>query len=114
MIRNVNQDGDWTFGAGLLNYRTGKDELILNLKTRLQSWRNNCFFDRIAGVDYNELLDKGTKPLLDQDVRRVIFQTRGVISIASFESQIVGREYQATIGLNTVYGKLFIGATNAR
>jgi hypothetical protein len=112
MIRSLDSDNDWAFGAGMLNYRTGKESLILDLKTRLKSWRNNCFFDRIAGVDYNDLLEKGTKPLLDQDVRRVTFQTRGVIGITSFESEIVGRDYQCRMQLATIYGNIFLGVTN--
>jgi hypothetical protein len=112
MIRSIDENDDWTFGAGMLNYRTGKESLILDLKTRLRSWRENCYFDKTAGVDYNELLEKGTKPLLDQDVKRVAFQTRGVIGITSFESEIVGREYQCRLQLSTIYGKIFLGVTN--
>ena len=107
MFRSL-EDGDWKFGRGQNDFARGRDALILNLQTRLKSWRRDCFFAAFDGVDYERLLSIGTQSFLDADCKRVILQTDGVLRIDSFESVIVGREYRATARIQTVYGVLEI------
>lgn len=119
MIRAVDSDNDWLFGKGKQDYLRDEEELVQDLDTRLQEWVGDCFFQLNAGVDYRNYLDRGTKFLLDSDIKKVILTTNGVIRINSFESVIDTdlREYSATINIFTIYGDLdykFIqGGTNA-
>jgi len=109
IFRNIDPQGDWTFGRGKSNYSRDLDALKLDLSTRLKSWKNDCFFALGEGVDYNALLDRGTQFLLEEDIRRVIFQTQGVIKIEKYESSSVAdlREYKANVTIQTVYGRVF-------
>lgn len=108
--RALDTKHDWTFGKGKSNFSRGADAIKLNLKTRLLSWKGDCFFALSEGVDYNNLLDIGTKALLDQDIKRVINQSEGVLRIESFSSIINSdRGYEANITVFSTYGRIQIG-----
>lgn len=104
--RNLNSDNDWNFGKGLQDYTKNLDAVSLNIKTRLQSWKSDCFFALTEGVDYNNLLDVGTKSLLDSDLKRVILQSEGVIRISSYESELDTSErgFSGEAEIVTIYG----------
>lgn len=109
-FRAIDSDGDWTFGKGVSNYLIDEPEIETNLKTRLLSWVGDCFFAPAEGVDYNNLLDIGTKALLDVNIRRVTLQTAGVLRINSYESTInrSTRAFSARIGITTIFGNLTV------
>lgn len=104
--RNLDSSNDWTFGRGIQNYTRDLDAVKINIKTRLQSWKSDCFFALTEGVDYNNLLDVGTKSLLDSDIKRVILQSEGVLRITSFESELdrTERGFSAEAEVDTIYG----------
>lgn len=104
LFRALDSSDDWTFGKGKQNLLTGKDAMMLNLKTRLKEWRNDCFFNLDAGVDYNNLLDIGTKDLLDKDIIVCILGSDSVIRIDSYTSTIVDRTLNIEATLLTAYG----------
>lgn len=106
IIRNSTSDGDFTFGKGLSDYLTNQDAILHNVKTRLLSWKGDCFYAVAEGVDYNNLLDIGTKSLLDSDVKRIILQSEGIIKINSFESTLdnTERAYSGEAVVTTIFG----------
>jgi hypothetical protein len=110
IIRNLTVEGDWTFGAGIQNYKRDLAAIELNIKTRLKSWKGDCFYLPAEGVDYNNFLDVGTKNFLDSDVKRVILQSEGVIKITDYESSLENssRAFTAIATIITIYGTLSI------
>lgn len=108
MTRAIDTNRDWAFGRGLQDYRTGADELAQAVGTRIRSWQGNAFFDPAQGVDWNNLLDIGTKPLLDLDIQRVMYQTAGVVRIRSYKSTLdrETRELTVEANLDTIYGEM--------
>lgn len=108
IFRNLNNDGDWQFGKGIQSYTNKNQAIGLNIKTRILSWVNDCFFDQLAGIDWaNRLGSKNQKDLLDLDLRRIILQSDGVTSIESFDSVLSGRNFTANYSVNTIYSKEF-------
>lgn len=106
IIRSLDVNDDWTFGAGIQNYKRNLEAIKLNIQTRLKSWKGDCFYKPVEGVDYNNFLDVGTKNLLDSDVKRVILQSEGVIKITKYES-ILDRESRALtvfVSIQTIFG----------
>lgn len=105
--RNLDSDNDWMFGKGLQSYTRDLNAVKLNIKTRIQSWKGDCFFALTEGVDYNNLLDVGTKSLLDSDLKRVILQSEGVLKIKSYESTLDTSErgYTGESEVLTIYGE---------
>lgn len=109
-IRALDSNDDWTFGKGTGNYLVDENEINLNVRTRLRSWFGDCFFAVAEGVDYNNLLDIGTQNLLDNDIRRVILQTAGVLRLNSYESEInrSTRGFSAEANITTIFGDLTV------
>jgi len=107
-FRQLDSDGDWTFGKGLNNFAQENQALGLNIKTRALSWLRDCFFDEGAGIDWvNRLGSKNQKDLLDLDLRTLISQSEGVTGILSFESTLISRNYTADFSVQTVYSKSY-------
>ena len=106
LIRKNDENNEWIFGRGRNDYIKNEDALKQNLKTRILSWKNDCFFDLQAGVDWNNYLDIGTKFFLDQNVKQVILQTPDVIKINSYESVLSDRNLTITTNIYTIYGSI--------
>ena len=106
IIRNSTPNGDFVFGKGLSDYLTNQDAILHNVKTRLLQWKGDCLYAEAEGVDYNNLLDVGTKNLLDSDVKRIILQSEGVIKINAFESTLDNdeRAYSGEATITTIFG----------
>lgn len=108
IFRQLDAGGDWTFGAGLSNYAIQDNAIGLNIKTRIKSWVNDCFFDLPAGIDWiNRLGSKNQEDLLRQDLKRVILQSFGVTSIINFDSVLVNRGFDITYNIKTIYSPSF-------
>jgi hypothetical protein len=108
IFRQLDTKGDWTFGKGLSSFAVENQALGLNIKTRVQSWFGDCFFDLEAGIDWiNRLGSKNQKTLLDLDVRNVILQSEGVTGILEFNSTLINRNYVADFSIQTVYSQSY-------
>lgn len=107
-MRALDRNNDWTFGKGKQNYQVDVEALKLHIKTRIKSWKGNCFFAEREGVDWNSYLDVGTKDFLDRDISRTILQTDGVIKIKTFNSELEDRNLTISCEIVSVYGNIFI------
>lgn len=52
IVRSLDENGDWTFGAGINNYKRANLAVAQCLQTRLSSFIGNCFFDMGAGINW--------------------------------------------------------------
>jgi hypothetical protein len=108
IFRNLDVNGDWTFGQGKSNYIAQNPAIGLNIKTRLLCWLNDCFFDQKAGVDWkNRLGSKNQRKLLEADLRRIILQSYGVTGILSFQTNLTDRAFSATYTVQTIYSESY-------
>jgi hypothetical protein len=113
IIRNLDANGDWTFGSGISNYLTNNAAIGLNIRTRLLSWLNDCFFDMEAGIDWlNRLGSKNQRQLLEADLSRIIVQSYGVTGLVSFDTVLVGRVFTANYSVNTIFSQAYIDSIN--
>lgn len=107
-FRNLDNNGDWTFGKGLNNYVERNSAIGLNIKTRILSWLGDCFFDVDAGIDWiNRLGSKNQRALLELDLRNQILQAEGVTGILEFSTNLNGRNFTADYSVQTVYSKSY-------
>jgi hypothetical protein len=108
IIRGLDSNDDWTFGRGIQNYLKNLDAVLLNIKTRLKSWKYDCFFAPAEDVDWNNYLDIGTKSFLDADIKRVILQSEGVLKVTGYESTLDrdSRALSVECTINTIYGNI--------
>lgn len=108
-VRAIDENNDWTFGRGLQDYKENDRAVSQNIKTRLQSFYRDCFFDLDAGLDWFNLLGRGTKNLLLLAVKMVISQTEGVFGINNVDVQYdeYSRHITITYDIKTIYSQSY-------
>lgn len=111
IIRNLDANGDWTFGQGKQNYLNGNPAIGLNVVTRLRSWVGDCFFDTLAGIDWtNRLGSKNQQRLLEADLRRIILTSYGVVGINSLSFSLNGRDFSAEFDIITIFSASYVNS----
>lgn len=112
LIRNIDNDNDWTFGQSQSNYVSGQDAIVLDIKLKLQEWLDDCFFALQNGIPWNiRLGSKNQKELLDSDILRIVKSVEGVLNIYNFESMVFQRRYRAQFSIYTRYSDQFVNIT---
>lgn len=103
IVRAIDHNGDWTFGSGIQNYKTGNAAIAQSIQTRLQSFLGNCWFATNAGMDWFNLLGKNI-PELNIAVNTMILNTTGVVSINQTSSSLdtLTRTLNVVYSVNTV------------
>lgn len=110
LIRNIDDNNDWTFGQSQTNYVTGQNAVVLDIKLKLQEWLNDCFFALQNGIPWDiRLGSKNQKELLDSDILKIAKSVEGVLNIYNFESIVLNRRYRAQFSVYTRYSDQFIG-----
>lgn len=108
IVRALNVNHDWTFGASLSNYKSNIDAVIQNINTRLSSFIGNCFFDMGAGINwYSFLSGKGNENvlLLSNALSVLIINTEDVTGLLqlSFNLETSSRMFSISYRVQTVY-----------
>jgi hypothetical protein len=100
-IRALDTDNDWTFGKSL--FKRDNNAVAQSIKTKLQSWRGDCYFDLTAGVDWSNILGSKIKQLAIADIKRVIAQATGVLTIDVDFDTIDNRVLTVSYTVSTIY-----------
>ena len=104
MIRNLDENHDWTFGAGLSNYVTRNQEVALNIKTRVLSFLGDCFFAPTEGIDWWHLMEYNKREEMENAVMNTIATTPDVTQINNIDSILnARRELKLYYDVETVY-----------
>lgn len=105
-FRNVDIDGDWVFGKGRNSYLRDNEALMMNIKTRLLSFLNDCFFDTEAGIDWWNLLGGKDKKGLLASVQRVVLRSSNVKRIVDMQSYLQNRRFGITLSVEFANGEI--------
>lgn len=97
-VRSIDGNNDWTFGKGQNDYMRDQKAVMQNIKTRLQSFLGDCFFDNGAGVDWFNLLGAKDLLALNLAITSVILNTTEVTGILQLNTNLT-----ATRALNISY-----------
>lgn len=88
----------WEFGKGKQSYDIEKQAVMTNIKTRLYSFKNDCFFDADAGIDWFNVLGlPNNRARILLEVNNVILNTYGVQEIISSDVVIDGSKRQVSL-----------------
>lgn len=102
--RNENGQEEFCFGHGFTDYKKELAYVCQDIETALYEFKNDCFFDLEAGVDWKARLGYyGQKEYLDEEIQQIVSNRIGVINIVNFDSNIIDRVYICTIEVLTVY-----------
>lgn len=108
IVRALDENGDWTFGKGRNNYKSGVLAVAQNIQTRLQSFLGDCFFDTAAGIDWFNLLGTKNQLQLKLAISSVILNTENVASIISLSLNLdpFTRNLLLTYKVQTYFGEI--------
>ena len=102
-FRNLDNNNDWIFGLGTGSYVQANNAISLDIKTRLLSWVNDCFFSTNDFVDWSNYLDKNQLSNLENNVFSVIATTDGVLSVNTLSVKLINRTFEASYNVTTIY-----------
>lgn len=105
-FRNVDASGDWVFGKGRNSYLRGNEALMMNIKTRLLSFLNDCFFDTEAGIDWWNLLGGKDEKSLLASIQRVVLRSSQVKRIVDMQSRLNNRKFAITLSVEFADGEI--------
>lgn len=114
MVRGIDGAGDWLFGKGKNDYRRNNKAVAQNIGTRLRCFKNDCFFDVNAGVDWWNLLGAKDLTALKLDIASTILNTPDVVNILElfFDLDPRTRNLAISYEVNTVYSSSVRGQEN--
>jgi hypothetical protein len=106
--RQLDTNGDFTFGSGLANYlQNSTDAVVQAVQTRFKLWEGEWFLDITEGTPYmSGMLGKYTQETIDQLIKKRILETQGVDSILYYQGIYNGndRSYIVSATISTIYG----------
>lgn len=107
-VRALDTNGDWSFGNGKGDYKQGNPAVAQNIKTRLNSFVGDCFFDLEAGLDWYGLLGYKDRIALRLAVSSVILNTTEVTGLKqiNFNYNAVTRDVSISYKAQTTYSTL--------
>lgn len=105
-VRAIDANGDWTFGKGQNDYLLNKKAVEQNIKTRLQEFIGDCFWNLGAGVDWFTYLGGKDEITLNLSISSVIGNTTYVVSFTLVSVNLNRRTRNITITYtaNTAFG----------
>jgi hypothetical protein len=106
-VRSLDSNGDWTFGQGLLDYKTGNDAIAQSIKTRLNSFLGDCFFNLGAGIDWFNLIGSKNEIGLNLAISTTILNTENVTGILELSTTLDNnRVFTVNYQVQTTYSSL--------
>lgn len=77
------------------------------LLNKLRAFTGTLFTNVDYGVDQTLFFERGTKTLLDQNLKTLISETKGIISLVNFESKVgTDRFYRCSFVYSTEVGEI--------
>ncbi len=101
IIRAIDNNNDWKFGQGIESYNFGQAALGENIKTRIQEFINNCWFNMNAGIDWFTYFGiPGQKQATLLSVQAIVKQSYGVVKVNRIDLSVNPITRAAIIQLN--------------
>ncbi len=99
----ITQDGDWT---SMMVLSGTQEQIAIDVKTKLQEQKNDCFFNAEAGIDWDFYLSNKLQTAdfekLKAQILEVCYQVANVLTaeITNFNYNQAQRELQIAITIN--------------
>lgn len=105
IVRSIDNNNDWLFGRSKQDYKRDRDAVAQRIKTRLQSFLGDCFFDLEAGIDWFNLLGSKEVVRLTLNIQAIILNTPNVIRLNQIDFDLSAtRELNLQYEVLTIYG----------
>lgn len=100
IVRAIDSQGDWLYGKGRNDYKSGRIAVAQSIQTRLSSFLGDCFFAKNAGIDWFNLLGSKQRIALNLAISAVILNTDNVTGILELSLNL-SQNRRITIKYNT-------------
>lgn len=109
IIRKTDDNNDWRFGKGIADYAKDDQAIRQNIKERVLSWVNDCFFALQEGVDWKNRFGPGQQAALQEELRTVILQSDGVVAVNTLSAVFDGptRSFTVQYEATTIFSQDF-------
>ncbi len=106
-VRALDNNNDWTFGAGKANYISGIAALNQKVITRIKSFKNDNPLNMDSNIDWIYLLgNRSTTSTILKEIERVVIDTDGVIKVNDVSLiKLEDRVADIQVSYDTIYGK---------
>ncbi len=105
IVRAIDTQNDWTYGRGFQDYKSGNIAVAQNIKTRLQSFLNDCFFAKSVGIDWFNLLGGKSQLALQLAISSTIANTNFVSKVLQLSIELdSSRELLVQYSVTTSFG----------
>ena len=113
IFRSLTSDGDWKFGGGLSSIETANDAIMLGIKTTLQTFLGECFFNTLIGIDWFTLINMRNRDYVILSIKTAIYNCFGVLNVNELEYNFDERR-NVTIkyDITTPYADHVLGMVN--
>ncbi len=103
IIRGIDSNGDWVYGQGLNSYNNGQAAIEENIKTKILEWKNDCFFNQEAGIDWVNRLGSSDIDGLDTALKNLIAACYGVTSLIEVNLDYTDRVFSVSYTIDTIF-----------
>jgi hypothetical protein len=112
IVRALDSNGDWLFGKGRNDYRSGILAIGQNVQTRLASFLGDCFFATQSGIDWWNLLGGKNSLALQLSIQTTILNTNNVtglkqLSYSLDDNRVFTAQFQIQTSLSTSLASTF-------
>jgi len=105
-FRNLDENGDWTFGKGRNSYLSDDKALMMNIRTRLLEFLGDCFWDTEKGIDWWNLLGGKNYKTLLASVQRVVLRSSNVKKIVKIGYTVSDRNFAIQLAVQFLDGTI--------
>lgn len=107
IVRAIDAQNDWLYGKGANDYKKDRDAVAQAIKTRLQSFLGDCFFQNSAGIDWFNLLGSKQIVTLRLSIGTVLLNTPSVLKINELSFNISpSRALTVKYSVDTIFGTI--------
>lgn len=109
-IRNLDANGDFTFGKGLQNYLTGQAAIALDVRTFVKLWAGNAFWALQEGINWRQYLDRNQQANAQAALQAGILGRNGVVGVNQISVQLdrQARRFTIKYDVATIYTQSFV------
>lgn len=105
IVRSIDLNNDWNFGRGKSSYCKDRYAVAQSIKTNLQCFLNDCFFDSNKGVDWFTLLGAKSQIALKLAISTTILSVNNVTGIVEISMTMSNnRNMNIRYEVDTVFG----------
>lgn len=110
IIRGLDEDGDWVLGIGINAYKTLNDAVAQNVQTKILEWKNDCFSNNLAGIDWLNRIGFNDLARLRSDIYVLILQSENVVGVNELSVSLNNRTVIINYDIQTVYTQSVINS----